>query len=121
MWFYRRLLRISWTERRTNDSVLQELGRGKMLLSIITQRKLRYIGHAARNKSTHLMKTVLQGKINSQRKRGRPAASYVNSITKPLKMTLQTMTQNCQDRERWKDFVKSACSAATIATDDADR
>ena len=72
MWFYRRLLRISWTERRTNESVLQELGTSKRLLSIAAQRKLKYVGHASRNKATDLMKTVLQGKFQSKRKKGRP-------------------------------------------------
>ena len=74
MWFYRRLLRISWTERRTNESVLQELGIDKRLLPTVAQRKLKYVGHASRNKATDLMKTVLQGKIQSQRKKGRPPA-----------------------------------------------
>ena len=80
MWFYRRLLRISWTERRTNESVLLELGRKRMLLTIINQRKLKYIGHAARNVHTDLMITVLQGKTQSRRKKGRPAASYISTL-----------------------------------------
>ena len=75
MWFYRRLLRVSWTERRTNVSILQELGRDRMLLNIINQRRLKYIGHAMRNTKTDLMKTVFQGKVQSKRRQGRPPAS----------------------------------------------
>ena len=70
MWFYRRLLRVSWTEHRTNDNILQELGMQKCLLNVITKRKLNYLGHAIRNKNAELMRTVLQGKIQSQRKKG---------------------------------------------------
>ena len=46
MWFYRRLLRVSWTDRRTNESILQELGTTRKLLTLIKERKLRYVGHA---------------------------------------------------------------------------
>ena len=80
MWFYRRLLRISWTERRSNESILQELGRSRMLLSEINRRKLSYIGHVTRNKQTDLMKIALQGKTSSRRRRGRPAASYIGTL-----------------------------------------
>ena len=121
MWFYRRLLRISWTERRTNESVLQELGRNKKLLSITQQRKLKYIGHASRNKNTDLMKTVLQGKIEAKRKKGRPAATYIGSLNKSLGIKLQTTSQDSQNRERWRTIVKSACVAPTIGIDDGDR
>ena len=80
MWFYRRLLRVSWKERRTNDSILNELDRDRKLLTIICQKKLKYVGHASRNMQTDLMKTVLQGKAQSKRKQGRPAASYISSL-----------------------------------------
>ena len=107
-------------ERRTNESILQELGRGRMLLQTIKQRKLKYIGHASRNKKTDLMKTVLQGKIQSSRRRGRPAASYINSI-KSLGISLQSTSQDSQEREEWRRIVKSTCVAANIVPDDADR
>ena len=52
MWFYRRLLRIQWTEKRTNDSVLEELSVKKEVLNIIIKRRLKYVGHANRNSKT---------------------------------------------------------------------
>ena len=121
MWFYRRLLRISWTERRTNESVLQELGIDKRLLPTVAQRKLKYVGHASRNKATDLMKTVLQGKIQSQRKKGRPPATYVSSLRKSFGITLQGTSQDSQDREEWRSIVMQACQAANIENDEADR
>ena len=121
MWFYRRLLRVKWTERRTNESVLQELGTMRMLSSIINKRKLKYIGHASRNQNTQLMKQVFQGKIQSQRKKGRPSASYINSLNKSLGLKLQSISRDSQDREKWKQIVWSTCAAANIEHDDADR
>ena len=55
LWFYRRLLSIQWTEKRTNESVLEELSVKPELLSTLNRRKLRYLGHANRNTKTNLM------------------------------------------------------------------
>ena len=120
MWFYRRLLRISWTERRTNESVLQELGRGRKLLTLINKRKLKYVGHASRNTQTDLMKTVLQGKVESKRRKGRPPANYINKL-RSLGVSLQRTSQESQDRDIWRRTVDASCLAAIITNDDADR
>ena len=108
-------------ERRTNECILGELGRNRRLISIINQRKLRYIGHAVRNKTTDLMKTVLQGKTQSRRKKGRPATSYISALSKTLGIGLQTTSQYTQSREQWRTLTRSACVAPTIGTDDGDR
>ena len=121
MWFYRRLLRVKWTERKTNDSILKELGTHKRLLTIISKRKLKYIGHASRNKNTDLMKTIIQGKIEPQRRKGRPSTSYINSINRSLDLSLQNISQASQDRKRWQKIVRTRCSAANIDNHDADR
>ena len=121
MWFYRRLLQIKWTERRTNDSILKELGIQKCLLTTINKRKMKYIGHPARNENTQLMKTVLEGKIQSKRKKGRPSASYIGQMKKNLNLSLQNTSQDSQDRKRWQAMVRSRCSAANIDNDEADR
>ena len=120
MWFYRRLLRVSWKERRTNDSILKELGRDRKLLTIICQKKLKYVGHASRNTQTDLMKTVLQGKVQSKRKQGRPAASYISSL-KSIGLTQQIISKESRDREGWRRIVHSPCVAANIDIDDAAR
>ena len=121
MWFYRRVLRIKWTDKRTNDSVLQELSTKKSLLNIINERKLKYIGHAIRNPKTELMKTVTQGKIQSPRRRGRPPTTYISTITKSSGLGLQEISQRSMDREKWRCLAKSACVAANVNHDDADR
>ena len=81
MWCYRRLLRVTWKDKRTNDSVLTELSVEKQILKEINGRRLRYLGHASRNTKTDLMKTVLQGKTEGKRKSGRPPTSYMINIT----------------------------------------
>ena len=80
MWFYRRLLRVKWTDKRTNESILNQLGVTGKLIHIINQRKLRYIGHATRNQKTDLLKVAYQGKIDSKRIRGRPTTTLLYNI-----------------------------------------
>ena len=75
---YSRLLRVSWKDKRTNDSILTELSVEKHILKEINGRRQRYLGHASCNIKTDLMKTVLQGKTEGKRKSGRPPTSYDN-------------------------------------------
>ena len=81
MWLYRRLLRISWKDMRTNDSILEELSTNRVLLQEMNKRKLKYVGHAVRNPKTDLMATILQGRVEGRRNRGRPPMSYMDNIT----------------------------------------
>ena len=120
MWFYRRLLRVTWIDKRTNESVLEELGTTRNLLKIINQRKLRYVGHALRNKKTDLMTTVLQGKLNAKRNSGRPPTSLMNNIKSISGLKIQQVTHRCQDREGWRRTV-SSIAAANTGNGDADR
>ena len=111
LWFYRRLLRVSWTERRTNESILSELGLSRTLLNTINERKLKYTGHALRNCDTQLMKTVLQGKLKSKRKLGRPSKSYIGTLKDITRLSLHQIAQRCQGRENWRRTVKSMCGS----------
>ena len=77
--FFRRLFNISWEDRRTNVSVLEDLGLQRSFLNEIKRRRLKYVGHAVRNPHTYLMATVLQGKMEGKRGRGRPAMTYITS------------------------------------------
>ncbi|GFS05569.1 endonuclease-reverse transcriptase [Elysia marginata] len=73
MWFFRRLLRVSWKDRRTNGNVLAEMGTERTLLSLVKERRLKYIGHTERITKTDLMKTIFEGKREAKRGRGRPS------------------------------------------------
>ncbi|XP_078665790.1 uncharacterized protein LOC144908131 [Branchiostoma floridae x Branchiostoma belcheri] len=100
---YRKLLRVSWTEHRTNASVLEELGIGRSLLHMIRRRKLQYFGHVlrAQNISTH----ILQGRICGSRSRGRPRRRWVDDIRDWTGRSLADCTQMAKDRDGWRKLV----------------
>ena len=120
-WFYRRLLSVKWTDRRTIKSILNELGTTRKLLILVQRRKLKYAGHALRNERTDLMTTVLQGKVNGKRNKGRPPASLVKNITYISGKKLQEVTRLSQDRGCWRQLVRTSCVTAYTASGDADR
>ena len=84
MWLYRRLLRVKWTDKRTNESIMNELGVTRKLIKIIDQRKLRYIGHAARNQKTDLMKVAYQGKIDAKKEEADPQQHFWTTLRRPV-------------------------------------
>ena len=114
-------MRVKWTDRRTNESILNELGTTRKLLILMQRRKLKYVGHALRNERTDLMTTVLQGKVNGKRNRGRPPASLVINITYISGKKLQEVTSLSQDRECWRQLVRTSCVTGNTALGDADR
>jgi len=77
MWFYRRLLRVKWTDKRTNESVLKELGVQRLMLSEISKRRLKYLGHANRNTKTDLMTTDNCAAGKSRGKKKSRKTSYI--------------------------------------------
>ena len=121
MWFYRRLLRVSYTEKRTNESILKELNTEPQLLHTITKRKMRYLGHTVRNKRCDLMKTVLQGKMEGKRKRGRPSTSYMDNMTKKTAQTAASIYRQCVDRDEWRGLIRTSTLSAIVTHNDADR
>ena len=120
MWFYRRLLRIKWQDKRTNESILEELSTNRVLLQEINKRKLRYLGHAVRNPKTDLMSTNLQGRVEGKRNRGRPQTLYMDNVTAISGLTLAGVMHRSRDREDWRTVVARS-EAATDDHGDADR
>ena len=121
MWFYRRLLRISWTEKRTNESILKEHSLDRELLAFVNKRKLKYVGHIIRNEKTTLMASTLQGKIDAPRKKGRPSVSYTDNIKEASGLKLGEIAQLSRSRETWRRVVCASTAAANIGSDDADK
>ena len=76
MWIYRRMLPVSWTEHRTDESLLLELNATRQLLGFVVRRKLSYFGYTMRDGGCELVKCVIQGKVSGKRRRGRPKTSY---------------------------------------------
>ena len=108
LWFYRRLLRVSWTDKRTNESILSELNTKRILSSEINKRRLRYVGHAVRHKNTSLMSKVLMGRVEGKRKQGRPAKNLPGNLIEASGCrNLQAMVDKCRDRDGWRVLVST--------------
>lgn len=80
MWCYRRMLRISWTEKKTNVEVLREMGKERELITSIKARKLQYLGHMMRGNKYELMRVIMQGKIKGKRSIGRRRLSWLRNL-----------------------------------------
>ena len=98
MWFLRRMLRISWVERVTNERVLQRAGCGRELLRSIRQRQLKFLGHAMRQ--SQLESVCLTGKLERKRGRGRPRMKFLDSlaIVQQLRSKTVMFPANFEDR-----------------------
>ncbi|GFR99820.1 endonuclease-reverse transcriptase [Elysia marginata] len=123
MWFYRRILRVKWTDKRTNESVLKELKvkTERTLINLINARKLKYVGHALRNHRTSLMKTVCEGRLDGRRRKGRPPMSLLTNLTTACGLSLHQIVQKSQDRAGWQQRVRSSIATANTASGAADR
>ena len=108
MWLYRRLLRVKWDEKRTNDSILKELKVKRELVSIVIKRKLSFFGHTIRNNKCTLMKDILQGSLESSRKQGRPRTNYHTNIKQWTGLSTSTIYSTARRREEWRGVVRKA-------------
>ena len=122
MWCYRRMLRISWTEKRTNKSILNELQTRRELLAQIIKRKMAFFGHACRNNKCNLVKTCVLGMMSGKRRRGRPRMQYIDNIKKWTRASvkLEENVRRTEDRTEWRER-SCAAGGANVRTDDADK
>ena len=98
IWFYRHLLRVHWTDKRNNESVLNEL-QNIQILNLLNKRRLSYIGHITRSKTTDLMSTTLMGKVEGKRNIGRPPTSFINNITNVSGLGLAELIHRGRERD----------------------
>ena len=98
-------MRISWTERRTNESVLQEIGKPRELLKTIRKRQLSFLGHALRREA--LENLSITGRISGSRGRGRPRIKYMDGIKKviPGGLSAGEVLQMTRYRQEWKSMI----------------
>ncbi|KAL4708219.1 hypothetical protein ACJJTC_014050 [Scirpophaga incertulas] len=80
MWTYRRILSISWTQKVTNDSVLQRVGQNHNLMLTIKKRKISYLGHALRHQRYDLLQLIMMGKVAGKRRVGGRKKSWLRNI-----------------------------------------
>ena len=112
LWCWRRLLRVPWTTRRSNQSILKEINPEYSLEGMTLKLKLQYFGHPM-GRADSLEKTMMLGKIESRRRRGQQRMRWLNTITDSMDMNLSKLQETVKDRKAWHSVIHGV---ATIWT-----
>ena len=112
MWVYRRVLKISWTEKITNEEVLRRMGIGREIVRQFKTRKLQYLGHLMRHNSTQLQ--LIEGQIEDRISRGRPRNTWTTDITSTKGLNYYQLKRAAEDRKRWHGLVVNLAQETTL-------
>ena len=112
LWCWRRLLRVPWTARRPNQSILKEINPGISLEGMMLKLKLQYLGHLMRRVDS-LEKTLMLGGIGGRRRRGRQRIRWLDGIMDSMDVSLSELREMVMNREAWRAAIHGAANSQT--------